>query len=171
MRQFLFTVSLKGVPVIRGASGAREQVSLKTGAEQGRLPRKGSPLPVWIPPTWTLRTATQLTPVTAAGSPAGLCVCVCACSVVSDSLRSHELQPSRFLCLWDSPGQKTGVGGHFLLQEMRAGLCLTPLGSPRQGLTQGRGSAAVQVNSVRHCLDNPVLVNMKFAYTPRQTLA
>ena len=97
--------------------------------------------------------------------------CACACSVVSDSLRSHELQPSRFLCPWDSPGQNTGVGGHFLLQEMRAGLCLTPLGSPRQGLTQGRGSAAVQVNSIRHCLDNPVLVNMKFAYTPRQTLA
>ena len=99
------------------------------------------------------------------------CACACACSVVSDSLRPHEQQPSRFLCPWDSPSKNTGVGGHFLLQEVRAGLCLTPLGSPRQGLTQGRGSAAVQVNSVRHCLDNPVLVNMKFAYTPRQALA
>ena len=42
-------------------------------------------------------------------------------SVVSDSLRSHGLQPARFLCPWNSPGKDTGVGGHFLLQ----GFCLT----------------------------------------------
>ena len=31
-------------------------------------------------------------------------------------LRSHGLQPSRFLCPWDFPGKNTGVGCHFLLQ-------------------------------------------------------
>ena len=40
-----------------------------------------------------------------------------SCSVVSDSLRPHELQHARLLCLWNSPGQNTGVGNHSLLQE------------------------------------------------------
>ena len=31
-------------------------------------------------------------------------------------LQPHGLQPARFLCPWDSPGKKTGVGCHFLLQ-------------------------------------------------------
>ena len=33
-------------------------------------------------------------------------------------LQSHGLQPTRLLCLWDSPGQNTGVGCHFLLQKI-----------------------------------------------------
>ena len=33
------------------------------------------------------------------------------CSVVSDSLQPHELQPARLLCPWNFPGKKTGVGG------------------------------------------------------------
>ena len=37
-------------------------------------------------------------------------------SVESDSLPPHGLQPARLLCPWDSPGKKTGVGCHFLLQ-------------------------------------------------------
>ena len=37
-------------------------------------------------------------------------------SAVSDSLCPYELQPSRLLCLWDSLGKNTGVGGHVLLQ-------------------------------------------------------
>ena len=36
-------------------------------------------------------------------------------SVMSDSLRSHGLQPTRLLCPWDSPGKSTGVGCHCLL--------------------------------------------------------
>ena len=69
-----------------------------------------------------------------------LCMCVClslssfmkvkvsiSCSVVSDSLRPHGLQPSRLLCPWDSPGKNTGVGCHALLQ----GIVLT------QGLNPG----------------------------------
>ena len=38
------------------------------------------------------------------------------CSVVSDSLPAHRLEPTRFLCPWNSPGENTGVGCHFLLQ-------------------------------------------------------
>ena len=35
-------------------------------------------------------------------------------SVAPDSLRPHELQPTRLLCPWGSPGKNTGVGCHFL---------------------------------------------------------
>ena len=61
--------------------------------------------------------------------------CHCHCqvaSVVSDSVRPHGLQPTRFLRPWDSLGKNTGVGCHFLLQCMKvesesevAQLCLT----------------------------------------------
>ena len=67
--------------------------------------------------------------------------------IVSDSLRPHGLEPSRLLCPWDSPGKNTGVGCHFLLQEIfptqGSNLCLlhgqadslplTCLGSPWGG--------------------------------------
>ena len=36
-------------------------------------------------------------------------------SVVSDSQRPHELQPTRLLCPWDFPGKRTGVSCHCLL--------------------------------------------------------
>ena len=64
--------------------------------------------------------------------PACVCACVHACmlscfccccyqvaSVVSDSVRPHELQPTRLPRPWDSPGKNTGVGCHFLLQCMK----------------------------------------------------
>ena len=38
---------------------------------------------------------------------------------VSDSVRPHGLQPTRFLRPWDFPGKNTGVGCHFLLQCMK----------------------------------------------------
>ena len=37
-------------------------------------------------------------------------------SVMSDSLHPYGLWPAMFLCPWDFPGKKTGVGCHFLLQ-------------------------------------------------------
>ena len=40
---------------------------------------------------------------------------MCACSVMSNSLRPHGLEPTRLLCPWDFPGKNTGVGCHFLL--------------------------------------------------------
>ena len=38
---------------------------------------------------------------------------------MSDSERPHRWQPIRLPHLWDSPGKKTGVGCHFLLQCMK----------------------------------------------------
>ena len=37
---------------------------------------------------------------------------------MSDSLGPHRLEPARLLCPWDSSGKNTGVGCHFLLQEL-----------------------------------------------------
>ena len=45
---------------------------------------------------------------------------------VSFSLPPHGLEPSRHLCPWDSPGKKTGVGCHSLLQ----GIFLTQGSNP-----------------------------------------
>ena len=47
-----------------------------------------------------------------------MCCAVLSCSAVSDSLWSHGLYPARLLCPWDFPGKDTGVGCHFLLQEI-----------------------------------------------------
>ena len=38
-------------------------------------------------------------------------------SVVSDSLRPHVLQPTRFLCPWDFPGRSIRVGCHCFLHK------------------------------------------------------
>ena len=38
-----------------------------------------------------------------------------SCSVMSNSLWPHGLQPARLCCLWNSPGKNTGVGSHSLL--------------------------------------------------------
>ena len=38
---------------------------------------------------------------------------------MSDSVRPNRRWPTRLLCPWDSPGKKTGVGCHFLLQCMK----------------------------------------------------
>ena len=42
--------------------------------------------------------------------------CMLSHLVGFDSLGSHRLQPTRLLCLWDSPGKNTGVGCHPLFQ-------------------------------------------------------
>ena len=46
---------------------------------------------------------------------------------MSYSMRPYGLQPANLLCLWDSPGNNTGVGYHFLLQGIDPGI---ELGSP-----------------------------------------
>ena len=38
---------------------------------------------------------------------------------MSDSVRPHRRQPTRLPHPWDSPGENTGVGCHFLLQCMK----------------------------------------------------
>ena len=72
---------------------------------------------------------------------------------MSDSVRPHRQQPTRLPRPWDSPGNNTGVGCHFLLQLMKvksesevAQLCLTlrdpmdcsPPGSSVHGICQAR---------------------------------
>ena len=41
-----------------------------------------------------------------------------SCSIMFDSLRPHELWPTRLLHPLNFPGKNTGVGCHFLLQEI-----------------------------------------------------
>ena len=43
-------------------------------------------------------------------------MCVYVCSIISDSLWSHGLWPTRLLCPWNFPGKNTGVGCHVPLQ-------------------------------------------------------
>ena len=72
---------------------------------------------------------------------------------MSDSVRPHRWQPTRFPRPWDSPGKNTGVGCHFLLQCIKvksesevAQSCLTPSdpmdcsppGSSVHGIRQAR---------------------------------
>ena len=47
-----------------------------------------------------------------------------SCSVVSNSLWPHGLQPTRLLCPWDFPGKSTGVGCHCLLWQFCLNLYL-----------------------------------------------
>ena len=51
----------------------------------------------------------------------------CYCSVMSDSLWPHGLEPTRLFCPWDFPGKNTGVGCHSLIQGI----------VPTQGLNSG----------------------------------
>ena len=72
---------------------------------------------------------------------------------MSDSVRPHRRQPTRLPHPWDSPGENTGVGCHFLLQCMKvksesevAQSCPTPIdpmdcslpGSSVRGIFQAR---------------------------------
>ena len=43
-------------------------------------------------------------------------VTVLSCSVMSDSLQLHGLEPTKLFCPWNFPGKNTGVDCHFLLQ-------------------------------------------------------
>ena len=55
--------------------------------------------------------------------------CVCAKLFQScPTLRPNGLKPARLLFPWDSPGKNTGVGCHFLLQEIfptQDGTCIS----------------------------------------------
>ena len=51
---------------------------------------------------------------------------LCVCSVMSDSLQLHGLQPARLLCPWNFPGKNTGVGCHFLLPGIEPASLASP---------------------------------------------
>ena len=61
-----------------------------------------------------------------------------SCSVVSNSLQPHGLQPARLLCPWNSPGKNTGVGCHSLLQRIF--------------LTQGSNQSLLHCRQILYCL-------------------
>ena len=63
----------------------------------------------------------------AAGEDHHLLRASAGCSIVSDSRQPCGLEPTRPLCPWNSPGKKTGVGCHSLLQGI----------FPTQGLNLG----------------------------------
>ena len=54
-------------------------------------------------------------------------MCVLSCTVVSDSLPSHGLWPTRLLCLWDFPGKNPGVGCVSYRLVLANGSCCLPL--------------------------------------------
>ena len=72
------------------------------------------------------------------------CSCVCVCLVISNSLGSHGLQPTRLLCALNFPGKHTGVGCHFLLQ----GIFLT------QGLNPGLPHCSQTLSSEPNCFND-----------------
>ena len=95
---------------------------------------------------------------------------------MSDSVRPHRWQPTRLPRPWDSPGQNTGVGCHFLLQCMKvksevAQSCPTlsdpmdcsPPGSSIHGIFQARvlewGAIAFSLES---CTDTIYLKILSF---------
>ena len=73
------------------------------------------------------------------GAPCYGVMWVCACSftsVMSDSLWSHGLWPTRLLYPWNSLGKNTGVNCHFLLQGIF--------------LTQGSNSNFLHLPALKH---------------------
>ena len=82
------------------------------------------------------------------GNPFSLIVCV-SHSVVSDSLRPHELYPARLLCPWNSPGKNTGVDCHSLLRRIFLTQGLEPWSPASQAESlplELQGSPAVQLS-------------------------
>ena len=92
---------------------------------------------------------------------------------MSNSVRPHRRQPTRLPRPWDSPGNNTGVGCHFLLQCMKvksesevAQSCRTlsdpmdcsPPGSSIHGIFQARvlqwGATAFSITAVPRLLNN-----------------
>ena len=94
-------------------------------------------------------------------APRELKVCI-SCSVVSDSLQDHGLQPARLLCPWNS-GKNTGLGSHSLLQ----GIFLT------QGLNLGLLNCK-QIQRVKVNIKKKKMISMSpdsciFPYTEKLT--
>ena len=75
-------------------------------------------------------------------------------SVLSDSLRPHELLPTRLLCPWDFPGNNTGVDCHFLLQRI----------FPTQGWNPGLPHSRQTLYHLSHQHGYPIILESKYSY-------
>ena len=94
--------------------------------------------------------------------------CARVCSVVSNSLWPHGLEPTKFLCSWDFPGKITGVGSHFLLQRIfltqRSNLHLLCLLHCRQILSHSSCQGSPFTSDVKnvippiHFLSSPIML-------------
>ena len=92
--------------------------------------------------------------------------CCCCCqvsSVVSNSVRPHRWQPTRFPCPWNSPGKNTGMGCHFLLQcvkvksESEVAQSCPTLSNPMDcGLPGSSAAAAVKLLQLCPTLCDPI---------------
>ena len=92
-------------------------------------------------------------------APTQVCVCVCvcvyvSCSVVSDSLRLHGLQPTRLFCPQNSPGKNTGMGCHALLQGISS--------------TQGSLTSPALAGSLIHTSNYLGVSGMKLGFIPQE---
>ena len=81
-------------------------------------------------------------------------------------MQPHRRQPTRLICLWDSPGKNTGVGCHFLLQCMKvksesefAQLCRT---------LSDRIDCSLSVSSVHGILQARVLEWVSISFSRRE---
>ena len=99
-------------------------------------------------------------------------MCVCTHSIMSNSLRPHGLWPTRFLCLWDSPGKNTGAGCHFLLQEIfltqGSNSCLFRLLHWQVGSLPAEPSRKPEYLQKRSCLNWVLKDTQKFAGQQRE---
>ena len=75
------------------------------------------------------------------------CMCV-SCSVVSDCLRPHGVQPVRLLCPQDSPGKNTGVDCYFFLQGIF--------------LIQGSNPGLLHYRQILYCLSHQGIATINF---------
>ena len=106
---------------------------LKSRSQQRRTPSKSSSEEYFLAPPvsggssvpWLVATSLSSLPLSPHDVLLLLPVCLssvfllkvlCVCSVVSDSLRPHGLQPTRRLCPWNFPGKNTVADCYFLLQ-------------------------------------------------------
>ena len=96
-----------------------------------------------------------------------------SCSVMSNSLRPHGLQPARSLCPWNSPVNNTGVGCHsllqgvFLTQESNLGLShcrqilyhLSHQGSPKgwRGVNEESGISGYKLLYIKYQINHRIL--------------
>ena len=78
---------------------------------------------------------------------------------MSDSLRPHGLQPTRLLRPWDSLGKNTGVGCHFLLQEI----------FPTQGLNPGLPHCRQTLYHLSHQGSHPIHQKALSVLPPKRT--
>ena len=87
--------------------------------------------------------------------------------VVSDFLRPHRRQPTRLLCLWDSPGKNTGVGCHFLLPDSASGKDAGDVRDSGSIPWSGRSPRGGNGNQLQHsCWENPIGQRSLPAYSP-----